>query len=66
MTAATAAVAAAWHACWNALRALSGDDAYDRYCVHHSATHPELPLMSRKAFYVDEQRRRWGTINRCC
>jgi len=66
MSAAAAAVAAACRACWHALRALSGDDAYDRYRHHQCVAHPELPLMSRKAFYVDEQRRRWGTINRCC
>ena len=66
MTAAAAAVLASWQACWRALRALSGDDAYDRYCAHHSTLHPDQPLLSRKAFYVDEQRRRWGTINRCC
>lgn len=59
-------VVAAWRACWQALRTLSGDDAYDRYCRHHARAHPEEPLMTRKAFYVDEQRRRWGTINRCC
>jgi uncharacterized short protein YbdD (DUF466 family) len=66
MTAAVAAVAAAWRACWRALRALSGDDAYDRYRNHHLVNHPEVPLLSRKAFYVGEQQRKWGTINRCC
>jgi uncharacterized short protein YbdD (DUF466 family) len=65
MTAA-AGVVSAWRACWQALRALSGDDAYDRYRTHHLVAHPEAPLLSRKAFYVDEQRRKWGTINRCC
>ncbi len=53
-------------AAWNALRRLSGDDAYERYRAHHLAAHPDLPLMSRKAFYVDEQQRKWGSINRCC
>jgi uncharacterized short protein YbdD (DUF466 family) len=62
----TPGIVTAWRACWRALRALSGDDAYDRYREHHLVAHPDLPLMSRKVFYVDEQRRRWGTINRCC
>jgi uncharacterized short protein YbdD (DUF466 family) len=62
----SARLAAAWRACWHALRALSGDDAYDRYRNHQLLAHPDMPLMSRKAFYVDEQRRRWGSINRCC
>jgi uncharacterized short protein YbdD (DUF466 family) len=66
MTAAAAGVVTAWRACWRALRTLSGDDAYDRYCSHQRVAHPELPLMSRKAFYVDEQQRKWGSINRCC
>jgi uncharacterized short protein YbdD (DUF466 family) len=62
----SAAVVATWRACWRALRTLSGDDAYDRYRMRHLAAHPDLPALSRKAFYVDEQRRKWGTINRCC
>jgi uncharacterized short protein YbdD (DUF466 family) len=67
MTAApVSAVVGAWRACWRVLRALSGDDAYDRYCEHQQVAHPEVPPLSRKAFYVDEQRRKWGTINRCC
>jgi uncharacterized short protein YbdD (DUF466 family) len=66
MTTAAAGVVAAWRACWHALRALSGDDAYDRYRTRHLLAHPDVPLLSRKAFYVDEQRRKWGTINRCC
>ena len=66
MIGSTAGVVATLRTCWRALRTLSGDDAYDRYCRHHLDTHPEAPLLSRKAFYVDEQRRKWGTINRCC
>jgi uncharacterized short protein YbdD (DUF466 family) len=66
MSTATAGVVAAWRACWRALRALSGDDAYDRYRTHHLVAHPDAPLLSRKAFYVGEQQRKWGTINRCC
>jgi uncharacterized short protein YbdD (DUF466 family) len=66
MRTAAVSVVAAWRACRRALRTLSGDDAYERYRVHHLAAHPELPPLSRKAFYVDEQQRKWGSINRCC
>jgi uncharacterized short protein YbdD (DUF466 family) len=66
MTTAAAGVVAAWRACWGALRALSGDDAYERYLEHRAASHPDLPVLSRREFYVDEQRRKWGSINRCC
>jgi len=66
MTTAAAGVVAAWRACWGALRALSGDDAYERYLEHRAASHPDLPVLSCREFYVDEQRRKWGSINRCC
>jgi uncharacterized short protein YbdD (DUF466 family) len=66
MSATAAALVAAWRAGWRALRAVSGDDAYERYRLHHLSAHPEVPPLSRKAFYVDEQRRKWGSINRCC
>jgi uncharacterized short protein YbdD (DUF466 family) len=66
MRTAGAVLVATWRAGWRALRTLSGDDAYERYRVHQLAAHPEVPPLSRKAFYVDEQRRKWGTINRCC
>jgi uncharacterized short protein YbdD (DUF466 family) len=66
MSAAAAAVVGAWRRCWRVLRTLSGDDAYERYRSHHLVAHPDMPLLSRKAFYVDEQQRKWGTINRCC
>jgi uncharacterized short protein YbdD (DUF466 family) len=59
-------VVAAWRACWRALRTLSGDDAYERYLRHHAAAHPDCPVLSRRQFFVDEQQRKWGTINRCC
>ncbi|HEY4341777.1 MAG TPA: YbdD/YjiX family protein [Steroidobacteraceae bacterium] len=66
MSSATVGIVTAWRTCWDALRTLSGDDAYERYLKHRAQTHPEAPVLSRRAFYVDEQRRKWGTINRCC
>ena len=53
-------------AVWSALRRLSGDDAYERYLSHHAQAHPGEPPLSRKAFYMSEQQRKWATINRCC
>lgn len=47
------------------LRALSGDDAYDRYLTHHARTHGGLPL-SRGAFYREREERKWSGISRCC
>ena len=66
MTPAASGVVVAWRACWRALRTLSGDDAYERYLEHRAVTHPEAPLLSRREFYVGEQQRKWGSINRCC
>jgi len=53
-------------ALWRALRALSGDDAYERYCAHHAASHPGEPLLSRREFCADAERRKWSGVSRCC
>jgi uncharacterized short protein YbdD (DUF466 family) len=50
------------------LRALSGDDAYDRYVAHwheRHAPHDEAPL-DRVAFVEQQQRRKWDGVSRCC
>ena len=51
---------------WRWLRSVSGDDAYERYLVHLHRAHPGHPEPSRRDFYLDEQRRRWTGVNRCC
>jgi uncharacterized short protein YbdD (DUF466 family) len=53
-------------ALWRGLRAVTGDDAYDRYLEHHAAQHPGAAPLSRRAFYEAEQKRQWSRINRCC
>jgi uncharacterized short protein YbdD (DUF466 family) len=53
-------------AVWRVLRTLSGDDAYERYRAHHATLHAGEPLMSRREFCADAERRRWGGVNRCC
>ena len=51
---------------WRGLRTLTGDDAYERYLQHHARTHAACTPLSRKAFFRQEQQRRWDKINRCC
>ena len=47
------------------LRALSGDDAYERYLIHHARAHAGPPL-SRRAFYEEREARKWSGVSRCC
>ncbi|HEY6927199.1 MAG TPA: YbdD/YjiX family protein [Steroidobacteraceae bacterium] len=53
-------------ACWNYIRAVSGDDAYERYLAHHATSHPEQQPMSRKDFFIQRQERKWTGTTRCC
>lgn len=56
---------------WWWLRAVSGDDEYDRYLAHWRDAHragrdvPHEPL-SRRDFFRLRQRERWEQIRRCC
>jgi uncharacterized short protein YbdD (DUF466 family) len=61
-----AATAAGCAGAWGWLRAVSGDDAYERYRRHHAARHPHEPLLDRRAFYEETQRRKWSGVSRCC
>jgi len=51
---------------WAGLRALAGDDAYDRYLAHQRKRHPGEAALDRRAFYLAELDHRWARINRCC
>lgn len=51
---------------WRFIRRLSGDDAYERYLRHHGEAHPLEPFLDRKAFFRQEQDRKWNGIRRCC
>jgi len=53
-------------ALWRAVRAVSGDDAYERYAAHERSHHPEREPMDRRTFYVTEQQRRFSGPTRCC
>lgn len=54
------------HTLWQRLRTLADDDAYERYCRHHAMHHPDAPVLDRRAFYVEQQRRKWSGVQRCC
>jgi uncharacterized short protein YbdD (DUF466 family) len=53
-------------ALWRWLRAVSGDDAYERYVRHCRQKHPGARLPSRGEFYATELQRKWDGVNRCC
>lgn len=53
-------------AIWSAARALSGDDAYERYLVHWRARHAGATPLDRKGFYDGLQQRKWNGVRRCC
>jgi uncharacterized short protein YbdD (DUF466 family) len=49
------------------VRALSGDDAYERYLEHRLEHHAEEVPLDRHQFYLREQERRYsGGPTRCC
>ncbi len=52
---------------WRALRAATGDDAYERYLAHFRTNHAaaETPL-SRREFSACETERKWNGVRRCC
>lgn len=53
---------------WGVLRALSGDDAYERYLeqwARHHADEDAAPL-DRKSFFKARQDQEWKDIRRCC
>jgi uncharacterized short protein YbdD (DUF466 family) len=51
---------------WSLVRELATDDAYERYLAHHLQSHPQRAPLSRRAFYVQQQQRKWSGIQRCC
>lgn len=56
--------------CWQRIRQLSGDDAYERYLQHYHVQHagqPDAPaLLSRAEFFKQWQDEKWQGIKRCC
>jgi len=56
----------ALRAFWRWLRAVSGDDAYERYLVHHAAEHPDSAPLGRREFFSWRQATAWAKVKRCC
>ncbi len=55
-----------WRRGWRGLRAVFGDDAYERYLDHCRRHHPGAATLERAAFYRAELELRWTQVNRCC
>jgi uncharacterized short protein YbdD (DUF466 family) len=51
---------------WAFFRELATDDAYERYLAHHVQTHAGKIPLDRRAFYVQQQQRKWTQTSRCC
>jgi len=51
---------------WKFVRTLATDDAYERYLEHHGQAHPGCAPLTRRAFYLREQHRKWSGVQRCC
>ncbi|MGH8203686.1 MAG: CstA-like transporter-associated (seleno)protein [Burkholderiales bacterium] len=58
--------ATGWRRFWAALRAITGDDAYERYLEHRRLRHAGEAPLDRRAFYRAELERRWTQPSRCC
>jgi uncharacterized short protein YbdD (DUF466 family) len=51
---------------WNAVRRMSGDDAYERYLKHFAEHHADAAPLSREAFFKQWQDEKWKGVKRCC
>ena len=55
-----------WRRSWRWVRALTGEDAYERYLAHLQSVHPGREPMSLSAFYRQREAQKWDGIKRCC
>ena len=51
---------------WQAIRRLSGDDAYERYLQQIAEHGHEGEPMSRQEFFKQWQDSKWKGVKRCC
>ena len=51
---------------WRYLRQVSGDDAYERYLVHHRQAHPGEAPMTQEQYFRKRQDEKWSKVSRCC
>ena len=59
-------LATRWRQFWAVLRAITGDDAYERYLAHRRLRHAGEAPLDRRAFDRAELERRWTQPSRCC
>ncbi|HEY0666142.1 MAG TPA: YbdD/YjiX family protein [Gallionella sp.] len=52
--------------CWEAVRQLSGDDAYERYLAHQMSKHAGATPLSRREYFRRSEREKWEGVRRCC
>jgi len=50
---------------WQGLREWSGDAAYETY-VRCAMKHHVAPVLSREEFYVEQLKRKYSRVSRCC
>ncbi len=48
------------------LREAIGETAYQRYCEHMRARHPERQVPTEKEFYLSRLSEKYSRPNRCC
>jgi uncharacterized short protein YbdD (DUF466 family) len=51
---------------WECVRTASGDNAYERYLLHHAQAHSATPPLSRREFYAQMTEQKWSGVSRCC
>ncbi|MEZ0232353.1 MAG: YbdD/YjiX family protein [Methylophilaceae bacterium] len=51
---------------WGFIRRLSGDDAYERYLLHHAKHHSGEIAKTKAEFFKEWQDSKWTGIKRCC
>lgn len=51
---------------WAWLRAVSGDDAYERYVAHHAVAHADCAPLDRRTFFRQREAAAWAKVKRCC
>ena len=51
---------------WRGLREWCGDASYDRYLQCRARKSTAEPLLSREEFYLDQLRKRYSRVSRCC
>jgi uncharacterized short protein YbdD (DUF466 family) len=64
VTSPAGAIVTGFRSVWDFVRAVMGDQAYERYLdsMRRAGTEP----LSPKEFYLDSIKRRYSTVSRCC